>query len=224
MESNDRIKKTALDVLPFLQESDDIFTEQFFQHGQYARIACGEYICMEGNQCSRLPVVLSGIARVYKIAENGREITLYRIVSGQSCILTASCILSDISFPAFAVAESDIEAIVVPNEFVSAWLKEYDNWKEYVFEMLAHRLSGVVELVEEIAFQKIDIRLADYLVRFAGSGEIVEKTHEAVAADLGTSREVISRILKDFEQEGLVELSRGEIRVCAPRNLTSRKK
>lgn len=212
-------RQKTLDALPFLKTADASFQDAFFEHGLPASLPAGQFICMEGNQCAHLPLVLSGTARVYKIAESGREITLYRIEPGESCILTASCLLSQRDFPAFAVAETDVEAIAVPPHVLTGWLHQHAAWRTYLFDLLSRRLSTTIELVEEVAFRHMDARLAAYLVNASSPGP-VERTHEVVAADLGTSREVVSRLLKDFEQQGFVALSRGVIEVRAPEKLS----
>ena len=213
-------QQKARAVFPFLNTADDAFLQTFFGRGMRAELSAGQFICLEGNQCVHLPLVLSGIARVYKIAESGREITLYRIEPGESCILTASCILSHRDFPAFAVAETDVEAVVIPAGDLPAWFNQHAVWRAYLFDLLSRRLGSVIELVEEVAFRHMDARLAAYLMNTAPAAGKVERTHEAVAADLGTSREVVSRLLKDFEQDGLVALSRGVIRVDDERGLS----
>ena len=206
-------RQRTLAVLPFLKAADETFRRVFFERSMRAQLPAGQFICMEGNQCTHLPLVLSGVARVYKTAESGREITLYRIEPGESCILTASCIVNSRDFPAFAVAETDVEAVVVPAGDLPAWFHHHEPWRKYLFDLLLHRLASVIELVEAVAFRHMDTRLATYLLDATSSSGLLERTHEAVSADLGTSREVVSRLLKDFEQDGLVALSRGVIRV-----------
>ena len=213
MDDLSAFQQRALAAFPFLNTADEAFRRVFFERGMPARLTAGHFICMEGNQCAHLPLVLSGTARVYKIAESGREITLYRIEPGESCILTASCILSSRDFPAFAIAETDVEAVVIPARDLPSWFNRHEAWRAYLFDLLTRRLASVIDLVEAVAFRHMDTRLADYLIKTTSSTETLEKTHEAVAADLGTSREVVSRLLKDFEQDGLVALSRGVIRV-----------
>ncbi len=213
MDEQNAFHHKAMTVFPFLKAADKAFLDVFFGRGMRVALPAGQFICLEGNQCAHLPLVLAGTARVYKVAASGREITLYRIDSGESCILTASCILGHRDFPAFAVAETEVEAIAIPAGELPAWFNRHGAWRAYLFELLARRLGGVIELVEEVAFRHMDARLAAYLLRDASVVGTVERTHEAVAADLGTSREVVSRLLKDFEQAGLVALSRGAIRI-----------
>lgn len=195
----------------FGKAGQDVQTE-LFEHAALVQIPAHQFICLEGNKCTGIPLVLEGRARVYKLSESGREITLYRVEPGDSCILTASCIMSNIEFPAFVATETDVEAIVVPPAVLHRWVNQYEVWSEFLWTMLATRFAEVISLVEEVAFQRVDRRTADYLVHAADPDGIIKKTHQDIAADIGTSREVISRILKEFEHSGLVTLSRGEIR------------
>lgn len=163
-------------------------------------------------QCSHLALVVEGYARVYKLSENGREITLYRVGPGESCILTASCIISGKPFPAFAVCETPIEALVIHTAEVMRWTSEFSVWRDFLFGLISERLGNVISVVEEIAFRRVDRRLASYLLQ-RGSSDGIAITHQAIASDLGTSREVVSRILKDFEHQGLISVSRGHVRL-----------
>ena len=206
------------DVFPFLANLERGEYEEFRSWATRVMLSRGAFICMEGDHCGVIPLLLSGTARVYKTSESGREITLYRIDPGESCILTASCILSDIPFPAFAVAESDVEALVIPSGTFNAWVGRSTHWRDFVFRLLSKRLSSVIEIVEEVAFQQLDARLAAYLLERVEGGRVVT-THEKIAADLGSSREVISRILKEFEREECVLLRRGVVEICNPVSL-----
>ena len=170
---------------------------------------------MEGNLCQGLAIVLDGVARVYKIAENGREITLYRLHEGDTCILTASCLLSGKAFPAFALSETNLKALVIPEHTFREWVNEYEEWRTYVFNLIYSRLQSVITLVEEVTFRRLDVRLADYLLSRMEeqAPPLIKATHESIAFDLGTSREVISRLLKELEHEGVVTLERGMIQL-----------
>ncbi len=169
-------------------------------------------ICYEGDECHHLALVVSGAARVFKLAESGREITLYRVEPGECCILTASCMLSGERFPANATVETELEAVLIPQRQVTAWMGESAVWRQFLWKLLAERLGDVISLVEEVAFRRMDERLGEYLADHAEHhGSVLQATHQKIAADLGTSREVVSRMLKDFEQRGLLQLSRGRI-------------
>ena len=211
---------TLVETLPFLQSAPAAFRAAFFEKSMSATVPAGSFICMESNHCVHLPIVLSGEARVYKANDEGKELTLYRIEPGESCILTASCILNQIVFPANAIAVTDVEALVISTADVKSWMAEYAVWQQYIFGLISKRFASVIELVEEVAFQRMDTRLMSYL-RDSAASDTLKKTHETIATDLGTSREVISRLLKDLENKGIVALSRGTIKILEPRALKS---
>lgn len=202
-------------AFPFLEQAPKGFVEDFFRAAAYARLDKGAFICLEGAQCSHLALVLAGSARVYKLGETGREITLYRVETGQSCVLTASCILNGLPFPAFAVSEAPVEAAVLPPAQVARWVAESPAWRAYVFGLVAARLGEVIGVVEEVAFRRMDRRIAAFLLQRAAeeSAAPVQATHQQIAAELGTSREVVTRILKDLEEQGLIGTGRGSVRI-----------
>jgi len=208
----------------FLQRADEAFRKTFFEQVSLARIDVGRPICDEGMQCGHLALITTGVARVYKLSENGREITLYRISSGESCILTASCIISARPFPAFAICEAPIEALVISSPTVKRWTDVFPAWRDYLFGLIGDRLGDVISVVEEIAFRRVDRRLAHYLLQRLEPAENgnLSITHQAIASDLGTSREVVSRILKDFEHQGLISVSRGTVRLDDPHGLAEK--
>lgn len=173
-------------------------------------VSAGTQIYHEGDACNGIAFVLSGDIRVYKIGQTGREITLYEIGPGETCILNASCILAGQSYPAHATAIEDTDLLLVPAAEFRRMVAGHEMMREFVFKLLSRRLSGVMELVEEVAFGRMDERLSDYLIERSAEGKI-EATHQRIANDLGTSREVVSRLLKDMERAGRVRLSRNEI-------------
>jgi len=187
-------------------------------YGQAVKLSAATHICLEGSACAQLAFVLEGTARVYKVGETGREITLYRVEPGECCILTLSCILTDQPFPAFAVAETELEALVVPAAVVRQWSDRSSLWRHYSWQLVARRLGDVISLVEEITFRRMDERLERYLARAAAfpPGKRVKITHQQIATELGTSREVVSRLLKELEQQGQVRLGRGWLTVMPP--------
>jgi len=157
-------------------------------HVSVKQIPAGQFICWEGDVCAQLAIVLSGIVRVYKIGESGREITLYRIEENDSCILTASCILSQIQFPALAVVESEVRAAPIAASILREWIKKYDVWQVYVFELMSKRLADVIATVEEIAFRRVVVRIAEFLAELAEEQEYIAITHQEIAYELGTAR------------------------------------
>jgi len=198
---------------PVIEEAGKEFREQFKQYAILKKIPAGEFIFIEKDNCTFFALLLSGRVRVFKEGESGREVTLYRFEKGESCILTVSCILSDSLYPALAVAEEDSEAFLIPANVFREWVSRFDPWRKYVFEILAKRLSSVIMVVEEVAFRRVDSRIAELLLKEADKEQTVRLTHQQIAAEIGTSREVVTRILKDLEQEKLISSGRGSISI-----------
>src|SRR5512139_377338 len=209
-------------VLPVLDGADTQLVREFQQVAFLARIPAGQDVFLEGDRVEAIALLISGVVRVYKIGETGREITLYRFGNGESCILTANAILSQRTFPAIATVEKDAEAVMIPADIFRDWVKCYDPWREFVFELLSERLSTVMAVVEEVVFQRMDRRVATLLLNRMGAGQPIRVTHQEIAAELGSSREVISRILEDFSQKGWVEVGRGTVDILDSNGLESR--
>ena len=199
--------------MPVLQGADPELLREFKQAAFYARIPAGRDIFAEGDRIDAIALLISGVVRVYKIGETGREITLYRFGQGESCILTANAILSRQSFPAIATVERDAEAVMVPAETFRDWVKRYDRWRGFVFDLLSQRLSSMMEIVGEVAFRRLDRRVAELLVERSRTGEPIHITHQEIAAELGSSREVVSRLLEDFAERGWIRTGRGTLEV-----------
>ncbi len=179
-----------------------------------------QVLVRDGKECAWLPFVLQGALRVYKASDTGRELTFYRIEKGESCILTATCILNGGSFPAIAEADGPTELLLVPAKLVLSLVDRSPAWRQFVFAQFSRRLESALILVEEVAFRHIDARIAAFLLREAGAASAaVRRTHGAIADELGTSREVVSRILKDFESVGVITISRGSIRILDEKRL-----
>lgn len=198
--------------LPFLPRLEEELKGQLLEQASLIRLKKGQSVCQEGNHCTQLAVLCSGSARVYKLGENGKEITLYRLAAGESCVLTASCILSHLPFPAFAICEADLEAVALPATTVHRWLSTSPIWRDYIFGLVATRLSNIINVVEDVAFRRMDKRIAHYLCHHpTDSDQLLRVTHQEIASELGTSREVVSRILKEFEHESMIRVTRGAI-------------
>ncbi len=210
------------EVLPFLKKTDSELAREFRQVASYARISAGKDIFVEGDAVQSIALILSGNVRVYKIGENGREITLYRFGLGESCILTANAIMNQQTFPAVALVESEAEAIMVPADTFRDWMRRYEEWRTFLFELLSQRLADVMAIVDEVVFHRMDARVAALLLRRTDQGTIVQITHQEIAAELGSSREVISRILEGFEAAGLIASARGQVEVLDADELAAR--
>lgn len=194
---------------PRFRHQSDLLAQLLSQAGRHT-FSAGTHLYWEGDSCSGIAFLLSGAIRVYKCGESGREITLYEIGPGETCILNASCILGNKSYPANAVTISSGEFILVPAHDFRRLLGNHEAMRDFVFSLLSERLGEVMELVNEVAFRRMDERLMEYLVEKSGDG-VLAATHQRIASDLGTSREVVSRLLKDLEQRGKLLLARNSI-------------
>ncbi len=180
------------------------------RHAIEVNAPAGTILFDTGAACQALPLVLSGSIRVLKRADTGREISLYRVRPGELCIVTISCLLGGDAYPATGIAETEVSAIALPRALFMRLNEAHPPFRAEVFHLFAERLTGLMQLVEEVAFRKLDQRLAMLLAarapRLAGS-------HQQLADELGSVREIVSRLLKQFEEHGWVRLSRERIDV-----------
>ena len=204
------LKSRLATAVPELADADDSVLDRLLESAQIVKLDHDRFVFHAGDLCQAFLILLYGEVRVQLTAANGREVTLYRIGPGGSCILTTSCLLSDEHYPAEAIAESDIEALAIPVSSFQSALEESQWFRRFVFDGFSSRLTSVIRKIEQIAFTAIDVRLAGVLLELDRKG--VEKiTHQDIAVELGTAREVISRHLKRFESEGWVRLGRGQV-------------
>jgi CRP/FNR family transcriptional regulator len=202
-----------LPTLPILHQADTQLLNAFKQAAFLARIPAGKDVFVEGDDVAAIALLISGVVRVYKVGETGREITLYRFGLGESCILTANAILSRQSFSAIATVEQDAEAVMIPADIFREWIRHYDLWRDFVFTLLSQRLSTVMEIVNEVTFRRMDIRVAALLLDRSKTRNPISVTHQEVATELGSAREVISRILEDMASRGIIRVLRGSIEI-----------
>lgn len=204
-----RVKRQFLKLFPAFKANKELIRE-LLELGAYQAIDAGQSLMVEGEPNTDLILVLQGAQRVYKTSEAGREITLYEIGPGEICSLSASSILAKEPNPASAVAVTSIEAIVFSVEGFRHLVFKYSVLRDFLFTVIARESAMVMDLIAEVTFKRMDQRLHEYLVSAAKHGH-VRATHKKIANDLGTAREVVSRLLKDFERKGMVRLHRGYI-------------
>lgn len=191
------------------------------QAARLAAIPAGTVMFRDGTECSSYVLVIEGSIRVQKVAENGREIVLYRVEAGQSCVLTTNCLIASSDYSAEGIAETDVNALVLPAQTFRALLAQSAIFRDFVFSAYATRISDLLMLIEEVAFGRIDVRLGAWLRQHADGQGIVTATHQDMAVELGTAREVVSRQLKDFERRGWVALHRGRLEILDRNGLAS---
>ncbi len=169
----------------------------------------------QGDNCDNYLLVLDGSIKVLARSESGREIVLYRVKRGGSCVLTTSCLLGHSRYPAEGITETPVRALAIPAKAFHHGLTESESFRTFIFNTYGQRLTEVISLVESISFEHINRRLARYLLSQPDQ-KILHVTHQIIATELGSAREVISRQLKHFEQNGWIEQQRGEIKLLKP--------
>ncbi len=186
--------------------------ERIAREGILRKAPAGTTMFDEHSPCSGFPLVLAGSIRVLQRYPNGRELQLYRVKPGESCLLSGSCLLGQTNYAASGVAETDVELVILPPALFQMLIAEDDAFRRHVFEVFGERLSTLMQVVEAIAYQKLDQRLAALLIDRSPEGDL-HATHQALADDLGSVREIVSRLLRNFEDRGWVDLGREHIRI-----------
>lgn len=182
-------------------------------------LPAGTVVFDEGAVCAGFPLLLSGAIRVDKYAANGRALHLYRVLPGESCVITQSCLLGRQRYGARGRADCDLALKVLPIALFEALIAAHPTFREFVFALFGERFSELMALIDEVAFKRLDQRLAGLLVE---RGPLLRCTHQALADDLASVREIVTRLLRQFADEGLVELAREQIRVLDPAQLAQR--
>ena len=200
-----------IEEFPVLAQLDPDSVRTLTESAQQVQMPAGTVVFQPGATCGAYLLLVEGTVRVQMVAENGREIVLYRVSGGETCVLTTACLMAHLEYGAEAVAETDIAAVAVPESVFRTLLAGSDVFREFVFSAYGARLTDLMVLVEEVAFRRLDLRLAEFLCK-QGSGEIA-MTHQALAVELGSVREVVSRVLKEFERRGWLKLSRGRLEI-----------
>jgi CRP/FNR family transcriptional regulator len=171
-------------------------------------LPAGTVVFDDNQPCQGFPLLLSGNIRVIKSAPNGRELQLYRVMPGESCILTSSCLLGNTRYHARGIAEQTLEMVLLPAAAFHTLLGQQEAFRVYVFHLFSDRLTDLMQLVSAVAFQKLDRRLASLLINKSNP---IHATHQSLADELGSAREIVSRLLKGFAEQGWVKLGREQI-------------
>lgn len=203
------VRDQLLERFAVLRSAPDLVA-RLAKEGQLVTVPAGTVIYREGDNCPGLAFVLEGRVRVFGSGPAQREITLYEVLAGETCILNASCLMSGQPYPASATVLEPVTAVQIPASVFQQLVATSFELRGFLFGLFSQRLNEIMELVHEVTFGRLDQRLWDYLVE-KSDNQVVHATHLQIANDLGTSREVISRLLKDFEMRGKVRLSRQAI-------------
>ncbi len=202
------------ETFPFWGNLSDEEKATFCRNSRRANFKKGTNI-HDGNECTGLILVRSGSLRIYILSDEGKEITLYRLFPGDTCTLSASCALSSITFDVFVDSEENSDCVIVSGIMIERLSKTNPDIKIYTLENALSRFSDVVWVMQQILFMSMDKRLAIFLLdEMSNTGsDTINLTHEQIAKYMGSAREVVSRMLKYFSAEGLVEVSRGGIKI-----------
>lgn len=187
--------------------------------GQVLTVPAGTEVFAPGQSADNLLLLLGGTVRVVQLSETGREIFLYRIHPGESCVLTTACVLAMADYSAYGVAETEVAAVAIPRRVFDDLVGRSPLFREFVFRAYARRITELFTLIDEIVFKKLDVRLAERLLELA-RGDVVKATHQTLGVELGTAREVISRTLAEFQRRGFIEQSRGTIHIVGKAGLS----
>ncbi|MGR9052675.1 MAG: Crp/Fnr family transcriptional regulator [Gammaproteobacteria bacterium] len=175
------------------------------------KLPAGHQVFYPGKTCENYLLMLEGSVKTQLLSENGREVLLYYVRPGESCVLTTSCLLGGNRYPAEGITESDVHAFAIPAHAFYRGIDQSPFFREFVFKNFSSRLSNVISRMESVVFGAIDERLSKALLDTGSS--LIGKTHQELAAELGSAREVVSRHLKRFESFGWLRLNRGTIEI-----------
>lgn len=210
-------KEKLLEIYPFLTEIEENLLEEILNRIIFSEYELGSQIFNNKVSCIGFSFILDGRIRIYKLNEDdGREITLYRISKGDSCFNTILCALTDSNQLSFAEVEENAIIGILPMNYFKKLLIDNPSFLKYIFKNLYGKFENVVEGLEKVTFNSIESRIIDYFklkIEESNGAKIIYTTHEKIAIDIGSSREVVSRNLKNLEKRGILELGRGKIKI-----------
>ncbi|MDD3884689.1 MAG: Crp/Fnr family transcriptional regulator [Gallionella sp.] len=198
---------------PVLAGLDAAALDTLLAGANFVSLPAGTVVFDENQACQGFPLLLDGAIRVIKSAPSGRELQLYRVLPGESCILTSSCLLGHTRYQARGVTEATTDLLLLPASAFQTLIDNQPDFREYVFHLFSDRLTDLMHLVSAVAFQKLDQRLAALLI---SKPSPIHATHQSLADELGSAREMVSRLLKGFAEQGWVKLRREHIEVTQP--------
>lgn len=213
--------KSLLSVYPDLTKDADSSCWDMLAGAKLHTFDANTILFHEGMVCEHLMLIVDGCVRVFKDSEEGREVTLYRVEPGQLCIHNLNNLVDGVQYPIMARTETEMRGLVISRPDFKKALDESSSFRNYVLRTLTSRLSHMVDLISGFAFDRLDLRVAVWLAEQfeRSSGHPIKVTHNDVADELGTTREMISRTLKDFEHKRCIQLARGKIHLVCKHTL-----
>jgi len=183
-------------------------------HSRVISLAAGSRIYGPGQAPESYILLLEGAVRVQQVSENGREIVLYRVLAGESCALTTACLMGYEDYLAEAIAETDVSAVAIPRATFDDMIARSPGFRRFVFTAFSARVTDLFRIIDAVAFARMDIRLAQKLIELSHGGDGLVVTQQQLASELGTAREVISRLLSEFQRRGWITQARGSISIA----------
>lgn len=202
--------KQLLTLYPAFHHVPAFLQHQVCQTGSFVELSAHHLLFQEGDACLAFVMPLTGSVRVVKPDVSGKELLLYRVRPGDSCILTVSCLLGSQTYAARGILDAPVTAVTIPKPLFIDLVTQSEQFRNQVFQFFGQRLARLIQLIEEVTFQKLDQRLASLLLN---RGPVLHTTHQLLADELGSVREVISRLLHEFRALGGIEMQRGKIHV-----------
>jgi CRP/FNR family transcriptional regulator len=202
-----------ISLFPLIKDAKNSKNEHIIQYSKQLVIPANTSIFHSGDNCHNYILIISGSVKVFTRSENGKELVLYHINRGNSCVLTTSCLLSTEKYPAEAITETDVVALVIPAKTFTQFLDQSASFRQLIFDSYSKKISTLIALINKISFSRLDLRIAQFLLENSSVNTALIITHQSLATELGSAREVVSRQLKEFENKGWVKLSRGKIEI-----------
>jgi CRP/FNR family transcriptional regulator len=200
-----------IDKFQGLSQLEDGVRKRLVERSRVIKVPKDTVVFGPGKAPDNLLLLLEGTLRVQQLSENGRKIVLYRVHAGESCVLTTACLLAYEEYSAEGVTETDVEAVAIPKAVFDDLIAGSATFRHFVFTAYSRRITDLFQVIDEVAFRRLDIRLAQKLLDLAKEDGRVNSTHQQLATELGTAREVVSRQLQEFQRRGWVTLSRGTV-------------
>jgi len=213
------VEDTWVERFPGLSRLDVPTKKLLLTRSAIVEVPAGTTIFGPGNSPENMLFLLGGTVRVQQVSESGHEIVLYRIEAGQSCVLTTACLLAYEDYSAEGIAETAVQAAAVPRMVFDDLVSRSKPFRDFVFAAFSKRITDLFLMIDEVAFQRLDVRLADKLIELSKGGDVVSTTHQKLSIELGTAREVVSRQLQEFQRRGWIKQSRGRINLLKQHDL-----
>lgn len=194
---------------------EDELIKEIHEAGKFWKVNQGDYLMDIGDEITFMPLIFSGAIKIMSEDEQGDDLLLYFIEKGDTCAMTLSCCVKQGRSNIRAVAESDVELLMIPVSKMEDWMGKYRSWRAFILDSYHNRMQELLETVDTLAFMNMDERLLKYLrdKAMVNHDDVIHATHQEIAADLHTSRVVVSRLLKKMEREGKIDLQRSQIKV-----------